>query len=116
MTWTKLIVSIALSAALALALADAAKADQVPASGSGAPDPVYQIDNGNCRRNLQQHDRNRDHPQPSRDNWVGNVFTATADANLLQSISFEAGDILNSSTLPSAFVTAALYLALPGRA
>ncbi len=49
----------------------------------------------------------------AEDTWVGNVFTATAGATRIASVSFAAFTALNATTLPSPFVTAALYTGSP---
>ena len=70
---------------------------------------LYQIDNGSVSTSF-----NNTLFSEAEDNWVGNVFTAGTEGTQLVSISFAAGDVLNSSTLPSANVTAALYTGAPG--
>ena len=76
---------------------------------------VYQIDNGAFANSSGIiTDFNLSLTGEPDDNWVGNVFTAAEGATSLDSISFATGSPLNSSNLPSPFVTVALYLGSPG--
>ena len=81
-------------------------------NGSGtvanSPTTVYRIDNGTPVGGF-----NNSLTTEAEDNWVGNVFTATAGATQLTSISFVNSSALNASTLPSPFITAALYTGSP---
>jgi autotransporter-associated beta strand protein len=70
---------------------------------------IYQIDNGTTAVGF-----NNTLFSESEDNWVGNVFTAVAGSTVLSSISFQTYSALNATTLPSPFVTAALYTGAPG--
>jgi hypothetical protein len=122
MTRSGLVVGLALAATVGLVLANPAKADTVLARGGAvlAADPVYQIDNGQFTTNFNNTLGTETTSNQAEDNWVANVFTAKAGANLLTSISFLAGFAqigdggLDPSTLPSPFVTAALYTGAPG--
>ncbi len=68
---------------------------------------VYQVDNGAIGNELGLTSTNGDL-------WFANVFTATPGAAQLQSISFLTSAELDSRTLSSPVITAALYTGAPG--
>lgn len=75
---------------------------------------TYQIDNGALATGFNNTLGTETSFNQAEDNWVGNVFTAAAGGSRLDSITFETFSDLNASTLPSPFITAALYLGSPG--
>jgi hypothetical protein len=75
---------------------------------------VYQLDNGQTiQSNGSIYFSNNSSGTEAEDNWVGNVFTATAGATQLNSISFASYQPLSASNLPSPNVTVALYTGSP---
>lgn len=76
---------------------------------------TYQIDDGTPDPNAPFFNDSLFGPEPA-DDWVGNVFTATAGGTQLQSVSFYTDyTALNSGSLPSPYATAALYTGAPGQ-
>jgi VCBS repeat-containing protein len=82
---------------------------------------IYSIDNGHVRFGFNNTLGTETTPNMAEDAWVGNVFTAIYTGTRLDSISFATPILsapytgsLNATTLPSPFVTAALYTGSPG--
>ena len=75
---------------------------------------VYQIDDGSLTNSTNTiFGFNNSITANAEDNWIGNVFVASEGATQLSSVSFAVFQALNSTNLPSPFVTVALYTGSP---